>query len=108
MWVDARKAEGFEVKAACQAQRSLPRRTTTSRSERHRVPPKQEWDEAILINEMRKVHDDLDDSCSFPRMKDQLADRRWCGNHKRVERLMAANGLHAKDGRRTKDPHDDP
>ena len=51
---------------------------------------------------MRKVHDDLDDAYGSPRMTDELADRGLCANHKRIERLMAANGLHAKDGRRRK------
>jgi transposase InsO family protein len=35
-------------------------------------------------------------------MTDELRDRGCCVNHKRVERLMAEEGLHAKDGRRRK------
>jgi putative transposase len=102
MWVDARKAEGFEVKAACQAAEVATSSYYDFKVREASGPSEQEWDEAILINEMRKVHDDLDDAYGSPRMTDELADRGFCDNHKRIERLMAQNGLHAKDGRRRK------
>jgi len=102
MWVDARKAEGFEVKAACQAIEVPTSSYYDFKVREASGPSEEEWDEAILINEMRKVHDDLDDAYGSPRMTDELADRGLCANHKRVERLMAANGLHARDGRRRK------
>ena len=51
---------------------------------------------------MIDVHRDLDDTYGSPRMTDELRDRGFGVNHKRVERLMAQNGLYAKDGRRRK------
>ena len=51
---------------------------------------------------MRRVHDELDDTYGSPRMTDELRDRGFCDNHKRVERLMSEYGLHAQDGRRRK------
>ena len=35
-------------------------------------------------------------------MTDELRRRGYCVNHKRVERLIGANGIYAKDGRRKK------
>ena len=100
-WIDARKAEGFEVAAAC-----LTAEVSTSAFyewlDRSAAPTDAEWDEALLINEMRRVHDEVDDTYGSPRMTDELRDRGFCDNHKRVERLMAEHGLHAQDGRRRK------
>ena len=101
-WIDARKAEGFPVAAAAVRWPRSPPRPTTTGSARSAGPTDAEWDEAILVNEMREIHDDLDDTYGSPRMTDELARRGFCVNHKRVERLMAPNGLYAKDGRRKK------
>lgn len=100
-WIDARKAERFDVAAAC---RTAEVSTSAfydwlARSAR---PTDAERDEALLINEMRKVHDELDDTYGSPRMTDELRDRGFCANHKRVERLMAENAIYAQDGRRRK------
>ena len=100
-WIGARKAEGFPVDAAC----AVAEVSTSAFYEwvgRCAGPSDAEWDEALLVNEMRRVHDELDDTYGSPRMTDELADRGFCANHKRVERLMAANGIYAQDGRRRK------
>ena len=41
IWVDAERPRGSRLWRHARRQRSPPRRTTTSRSERHRVPPTQ-------------------------------------------------------------------
>ena len=100
-FVSAMKAEGFPVHAACEAAEVA----TSSYYDwlvRSAGPTDAEWDEAILVNEMRKVHAHLDDSYGSPRMTTELAARGFCCNHKRVERLMATHGIYATDGRRKK------
>ena len=101
-FVSTMKAEGFPIDAACVA-------AEVSRAAYYdwvvRVaagPTDAEWDEAILINEIHDVHHHLDDTYGSPRMTDELARRGFVVNHKRVERLMANNCIHAKDGRRRK------
>jgi len=99
--VSAMKAEGFPVEAACEAAEV----STSAYYEwlaRSAAPTDAEWDEALLINEMRRVHDEVDDTYGGPRMTDELRDRGFCANHKRVERLMSEYGIHAQDGRRRK------
>ena len=59
-------------------------------------PTEAEWDEALLVNEIHDVHRHLDDSYGSPRMTDELRRRGHCVNHKRVERLMADNGIYAE------------
>lgn len=101
-WIDARKAEGFDVAPACQVAEVSTSSYYDWLVKLAAGPSAAEWDDALLINEMREVHDQLDDSYGSPRMTDELRDRGFCANHKRVERLMAANGIYAKDGRRKK------
>jgi transposase InsO family protein len=49
--------------------------------------------EAALVGEMRKIHDELDDTYGSPRMGPELANRGWRVNHKRVQRLMRLHGI---------------
>ncbi len=99
--VSAMKAEGFPIAAACAAA-EISASAYYEWLDRSAGPTDAEFDEALLINEMHKVHDTLDDTYGSPRMTDELRRRGHCVNHKRVERLMADNGLYAKDGRRRK------
>jgi putative transposase len=99
--VSAMKAEGFPIDAACAAA-EVSTSAYYDWLERSKAPTEAEWDEALLINEMHMVHDDLDDTYGSPRMTDELAARDFCANHKRVERLMRENGIYAEDGRRRK------
>lgn len=99
--VSSMKADGFPIEAACAAA-DVSTSAYYDWLVRSAAPTEAEWDEALLINEMRTVHDDLDDTYGSPRMTDELAARGFCVNHKRVERLMADNGIYAKDGRRKK------
>lgn len=99
-WIDARKVEGFSVLAACKVAK-----VSTSAYydfERRLVegPTEATWSEALIVNEIYNVHHGLDDTYGSPRMTDELLRRGYCINHKRTERLMADNGIYAKDGRR--------
>ena len=100
-WIDARKAEHFPVAAACEVAGTSPS-SYYDWSARSAGPSQADWDEAILVNEMYEIHFGHDDTYGSPRMRDELARRGHCVNHKRVERLMAAYGLYAQDGRRKK------
>jgi transposase-like protein len=99
--VSAMKAEGFPVEAACEAA-EVSTSAFYDWLARSAGPTDAEWDEALLINEIRRVHDELDDTYGSPRMTDVLRDRGFCANHKRVERVMAENDIYAQDGRRKK------
>jgi putative transposase len=101
-FVSTMKAEGFPVDAACEVAEVSTSAYYEWTAKTGAGPTDAEWDEALVINEMHKVHDDLDDSYGSPRMTTELASRGLCTNHKRVERLMAANGIYARDGRRKK------
>jgi putative transposase len=100
-WIDARKAEHFPVAAAC-ATAGVSASAYYEWAERSAAPTEADWDEAILVNEMYEIHFGHDDTYGSPRMRDELARRGFSVNHKRVERLMAAYGLYAQDGRRKK------
>jgi transposase InsO family protein len=95
------KAEGFPVAAACEAA-EVSTSAFYDWLARSGGPTLAEWDEALVVNEIHRVHDELDDTYGSPRMTAELADRGFCVNHKRVERLMAEHGIYARDGRRKK------
>lgn len=100
-WVDSQRADGYEVVAACKVAGLSTSSFYAWRQRRDFGPTEADWDEASLINEMIDIHS-KDDSVGSPRM---TAILRWRGRHvnkKRVERLMAENGIYAVDGRRAK------
>ncbi|MGH8989436.1 MAG: IS3 family transposase [Acidimicrobiales bacterium] len=99
-FVSAMKADGFPVLAACEAAEVSASSYYDWLVKVAAGPSAAEWDEAVLVNEMHDVHRHIDDTYGSPRMTDELRRRGHCVNHKRTERLMAANGLYAKDGRR--------
>lgn len=101
-WVDDRKAEGFDVKAACVVAGVSSSAYYDFGTRVAAGPSMAEWDEALLVNEIIDVHQNLDDTYGAPRMTTELRSRGFCVNHKRTERLMAENGLQARDGRRRK------
>ena len=98
-FVSAMKVEGFSIQAACEVA-DVTRSSYYDWLERSEAPTGADWDEAVLLNEIHLVHDHLDDTYGSPRMTAELRARGFCVNHKRVERLMAVNGLHARDARR--------
>ncbi len=99
--VSAMKAEGFPIDAACEAA-EVSTSAYYDWLARSAEPTEAEWEEAILVNAMWEIHHGHDDTYGSPRMTDELRRRGHCDNHKRVERLMAAYGLYACDGRRKK------
>jgi putative transposase len=91
--VDAQRAAGFPVAAACQAAgvaRSAyyawVTRTLQGPSDRHRQ-------EARLVGEIRRIHAHSHGAYGAPRVHAELGRRGWAVNHKRVERLMRTHGI---------------
>ena len=91
--VDAQKAAGFPVAAACQAA-GVTRSAydawitgaTQASSERHR-------EEARLVAEIRRVHARSGGVYGVPRVHAELGRCAWTANHKRVERLLRCHGI---------------
>jgi transposase InsO family protein len=91
--VDAQKAAGFPVAAACTAAgvaRSAYYAWTASTaqgpSDRHR-------EEARLVAEIRRIHARSKGTYGAPRVTAELRRRGWSANHKRIERLMRTHGI---------------
>jgi putative transposase len=91
--VDAQRAAGFPVVAACQAAgvtRSAyyawTAGATQASSERHR-------EEVRLVGEIRRLHARSRGVYGSPRVTAELRRRGWRTNHKRVERLMRTHGI---------------
>ena len=99
-WIDARKAEGAEIVAACKVAQVSTSSYYDWRAKVAWGPTEAEWDEAIIVNEIVDIHRNHDDSYGSPRMTSELARRGLCVNHKRTERLMAVNGIVAVTPRR--------
>jgi putative transposase len=99
-FVSTMKAEGFAVSAACEAAEVSTSAYYDWCTKVAAGPSAAEWDEALVVNEMHDVHAHHDDTYGSPRMTTELRRRGYCVNHKRIERLMAENGIVATDGRR--------
>ena len=88
--VDAQKAAGFPVAAACAAAgvtRSAYYAWTARR------PSQRQQDDAGLVGEIRRIHGRSHGTYGAPRVHAELRRRGWVVNHKRVERLMRTHGI---------------
>jgi len=91
--VDAQKAAGFPVVAACEAagvRRSAYYAWTASAAQ---GPSQHERDEAALVAEIRRIHARSGGTYGAPRVGAELDRRGQAVNHKRVERLMRTHGI---------------
>jgi putative transposase len=91
--VDAQKAAGFPVAAACQAAgvtRSAYYAWTTRAAQ---GPAERHWHEARLVGEIRRIHARSRGVYGSPRVTAELRRRDQRINHKQVERLMRAHGI---------------
>ena len=92
-WVADRKAEGFPTTMACRVAQVSRQAFYDWRGRAAAGPTDAEIDEARLVDEIREIHAEHDGTYGEPRMTPELAGRGWVVNHKRVARLMAANGI---------------
>jgi putative transposase len=91
--VDAQKAAGFPVAAACTAAgvaRSAYYAWTTRAAQ---GPSDRQRREAGLVGEIRRIHARSRATYGAPRVHAELGRRGWAVNHKRVERLMRLHGI---------------
>ena len=92
-WVAARKAEGFPTTTACEVADVSRQAFYDWRQRETAGPTPAQQAEAVLVEEMREIHDEFDESYGSPRMTVELADRGRRVNRKRVERLMRLHGI---------------
>lgn len=90
--VAARKAEGFNVTAACDAA-GVSRSAFYAWQGRPAGPTAAEWDEAHLIDQIVDIHRASKGTYGEPRITAELADKGWVVNRKRVARLMRESGI---------------
>jgi putative transposase len=91
--VDAQKAAGFPIAAACQAAgvtRSAYYAWTTRATQ---GPSDHDREEARLAAEIRRIHARSGGTYGVPRIHAELRRGGWTANHKRVERLMRCHGI---------------
>ena len=91
--VDAQKAAGFPVAAACRAAGVSPSSFYAWVASYEQGPRVAEQAEAELVAKIRSIHAESGDTYGSPRVTAELRRRGWMVNHKRVERLMAAHGI---------------
>jgi transposase len=91
--VDARKAEGFSVNAACDAVDVSTSGFYDWLARRDAPPTERELGEAELVAAMNEIFDDSDGNYGVPRMWKALRDRGLVVNRKRVRRLMRIHGM---------------
>ena len=92
-WVAAQGAEGFPIIAACEVACVSRQAFYDWRTREAAGPTEAEEAEADLVQVMREIHDEFDETYGSPRMTVELANRGHVVNHKRVERLMRAHGI---------------
>ena len=93
LWVAARKAEGFPIKMACRVAEVSRQAFYDWRLRRVGGPTEAEQAEAALVQQMREIHDEFDETYGSPRMTIELTNQGWVVNHKRVERLMRTHRI---------------
>jgi putative transposase len=91
--VDAQKAAGFPVAAACQAVGVSVSAFYAWTARRRLGPSAADRREAGLVAEIRTIHRESTGTYGSPRVHAELRRRGWVVNSKRVERLMAVHGI---------------
>jgi putative transposase len=91
--VDAQKAAGFPVVAACQAAVVSTSAYYAWSASSRQGPSPADHTQTGLVAEIRTIHAESAGTYGSPRVHAELRRRGWRVNHKRVERLMAANGI---------------
>jgi transposase InsO family protein len=98
--VEARKAEGFPVNAACDAAGVSTSAFYEWVAREDAAPTARELDEAALVATMSEIFDESDGAYGVPRMWRELRTRGVAVNRKRVRRLMRLHGMAGRHLRR--------
>ncbi len=91
--VDAQKAAGFPVAAACQAAGVIRSAWYAWAARAAQEPSQRQREEARLVGEIRRIHTRSGATYGAPRVHAELGRRGWMVNHKRVERLMRTHRI---------------
>jgi putative transposase len=91
--VDAQKAAGFPVAAACTAAGVTRSAYYAWAAGVARRPSNRHREEARLVAEIRRIHARSHGTYGAPRVTAELRRRGQAVNHKRVERLMRCHGI---------------
>ena len=91
--VDAQKAAGFPVVAACQAAGVSASAFSAWSASNRQEPSPADHKEVELVAEIRTIHRQSSGIYGSPRVHAELRRRGQRVNHKRVERLMATHGI---------------
>jgi putative transposase len=91
--VDAQKAAGFPVAAACRAAGVSTWAFYAWVARDEQGPRVVQQGEAELVATIRSIHAESAGTYGSPRVTAELRRRGWMANHQRVERLMAAHGI---------------
>jgi transposase InsO family protein len=91
--VDAQKAAGFPVAAACHAAGVTRSAYYAWAASTAKGPSQRERDEASLVAEIRRIHARSKGTYGAPRVHAELGRHGWAVNHKRIERLMRTHGI---------------
>ena len=92
-WVLARKAEGFPITMACRVAEVSRQAFYDWRLLTKSGPSEAEQAEDELVQQMRDIADEFDETYGSPRMTVELANQGVVVNHKRVARLMRVHGI---------------
>jgi len=91
--VDAQKAAGVPVVAACQAAGVSTSAFYAWAAKGEQGQRAAEHAQAELVAKIRTIHGESAGTYGSPRVTHELGRRGWRVNHKRVERLMAVHGI---------------
>jgi helix-turn-helix protein len=91
--VDAQKAAGFPVVAACQAAGVSTSAFYAFTAKGEQGQRAAEHAQAELVAKIGTIHAESAGTYGSPRVTHELRRRGWRVNHKRVERLMAVHGI---------------
>ncbi len=98
-FVDAQKTD-FKIATLCRVCEVSPSGYYDWASRVAAAPSPADLDEAAVLERIRSAHTKSKGRYGEPRITAQLAREGEAVNHKRVERLMAANGLTGRSGRK--------
>lgn len=92
-WVADRKAEGFPIMMACKVAEVSRQAFYDWQFRLAGGPTEAGQAEAALVQQMREIHDEFDETYGSPRMTVELTNQGNVVNHKRVARLMKVHGI---------------
>jgi len=91
--IDAQKAAGFPVAAACTAAGVSTSAYYAWAATSGQGPSERQQQEARLVTQIRRIHARSGGTYGAPRVGAELRRRGQAVNHKRVERLMRIHGI---------------